>query len=75
LRIATTGALRQYFKEHPKEFDPRKYLKASTLAMSELCKQRFQSFGSAGHASAIKPIKCETMAEYYKSGKLQAVIK
>jgi fructose-bisphosphate aldolase class II len=75
LRIATTGALRQYFKAHPKEFDPRKYLKASTLAMSELCKQRFQSFGSAGHASAIKPIKCETMAEYYKSGKLQAVIK
>ncbi|MGV3580778.1 MAG: class II fructose-bisphosphate aldolase [Methylophilus sp.] len=75
LRIATTGALRQYFKEHPKEFDPRKYLKASTLAMSELCKQRFQSFGSAGHASAIKPIKCETMAEYYKSGKLQAVVK
>lgn len=75
LRIATTGALRQYFKEHPKEFDPRKYLKASTLAMSELCKQRFQSFGSAGHASTIKPIKCETMAEYYKSGKLQAVVK
>jgi fructose-bisphosphate aldolase, class II len=75
LRIATTGALRQYFKDHPKEFDPRKYLKASTLAMTELCKERFQSFGSAGHASAIKPIKCETMAEYYKSGKLQAVIK
>lgn len=75
LRMVTTGALRQYLFEHPKEFDPRKYLRASTIAMSELCKQRFEAFGSAGHAANIKPIKCETMAEYYKSGKLQAVIK
>jgi fructose-bisphosphate aldolase, class II len=75
LRMATTGALRQYFTQHPKEFDPRKYLRASTIAMSNLCKNRFEAFGSAGKAPAIKPIKCETMAEQYKSGKLQAVIK
>lgn len=75
LRMVTTGALRQYLVEHPKEFDPRKYLRASTIAMSELCKQRFEAFGSAGHAANIKPIKCETMAEHYKSGKLQAVVK
>jgi fructose-bisphosphate aldolase, class II len=75
LRMVTTGALRKYLVENPKEFDPRKYLRASTLAMSELCVQRFKAFGSAGKASKIKPIKCETMAEYYKSGKLQAVIK
>ena len=75
LRMVTTGALRQYLVEHPKEFDPRKYLRASTVAMSELCKQRFEAFGSAGQAVNIKPIKCETMAEHYKSGKLQAVVK
>jgi fructose-bisphosphate aldolase class II len=75
LRMVTTGALRQYLSEHPKEFDPRKFLKASTMAMRDLCKLRFEAFGSAGHASNIKPIKCETMAEDYKSGKLQAVIK
>jgi fructose-bisphosphate aldolase class II len=75
LRMATTGALRQFLTEHPEAFDPRKYLRASTIAMSELCKQRFEAFGSAGQAAHIKPIKCETMAEYYKSGKLKAVIK
>lgn len=75
LRMVTTGALRQYLSEHPKEFDPRKYLRASTIAMRDLCKQRFEAFGSAGQAVNIKPIKCETMAEYYKTGKLQAVIK
>lgn len=74
LRMVTTGALRQYFTEHPKEFDPRKYLKNSTIAMSALCKQRFEAFGSAGQADKIKPIKCEAMAEQYKSGKLQAII-
>ena len=75
LRMVTTGALRQFLIEHPKEFDPRKYLRASTIAMSELCKQRFEAFGSAGQAATIKPIKCETMAEHYKSGQLQAVVK
>lgn len=75
LRMATTGALRQYFAEHPKEFDPRKYLRASTIAMSALCKSRFEAFGSAGKAQAIKPIKCESMAELYKLGKLEPVIK
>jgi fructose-bisphosphate aldolase, class II len=75
LRIASTAALRRYLDLHPKEFDPRKYLKDATLAMSTICKQRFEAFGSAGHAANIKPMKCETMAEYYKSGKLKAVIK
>ena len=75
LRMVTTGALRQFLIEHPKEFDPRKYLRASTIAISELCKQRFEAFGSAGQAATIKPIKCETMAEHYKSGQLQAVVK
>ncbi|HAF01031.1 MAG TPA: fructose-bisphosphate aldolase class II [Methylophilaceae bacterium] len=75
LRIVCTGALRQYLIEQPKEFDPRKYLKASTMAMRELCQQRFEAFGSAGQASRIQPIKCETMAELYKSGALHPVIK
>lgn len=75
LRMATTGAIREYFNKHPKEFDPRKYLRASTIAMSELCKSRFITFGSAGQASKIKPITCEAMAEQYKSGSLNPIIK
>ncbi|MDX1914796.1 MAG: class II fructose-bisphosphate aldolase [Methylophilus sp.] len=75
LRMATTGALRQYFHAHPAEFDPRKYFKVTIQAMSDLCKARFEAFGSAGQASRIQPIKCETMAERYKSGALHPVIK
>ena len=75
LRMATTGALRKYLAQNRKEFDPRKYLNASITAMQDICKARYIAFGSAGQASAIKPISCETMIERYKSGELQAVVK
>lgn len=74
LRMATTGALRRYFAQNTKEFDPRKYLGVTTAAMRSICIARYEAFGSAGYASAIKPISCESMAERYKSGELQAVI-
>ena len=75
LRMASTGALRRFFAQNIKEFDPRKYLAATTLAMRDICKARYEAFGSAGKASAIKPISCDTMAIRYKSGELQAVVK
>lgn len=75
LRMATTGALRRFFDENKQEFDPRKFLKVSTLAMRDICEARYKAFGSAGKASLIKPISCETMAERYKSGQLTAIIK
>lgn len=75
LRMATTGALRRFFDENKQEFDPRKFLKVSTLAMRDICKARYEAFGSAGKASLIQPISCDAMAERYKSGKLSAVIK
>jgi len=74
LRMATTGALRRYFANHPHEYDPRKFLRASTEAMRDLCKARYEAFGSAGKASMIRPVACETMAERYKSGELQAIV-
>jgi len=43
--------------------------------MREICKSRYEAFGSAGKATLIKPISCDEMAERYKSGKLSAVIK
>jgi fructose-bisphosphate aldolase class II len=75
LRMATTGALRRYFAQNRKEFDPRKYLKASVAGMRDICKARYIAFGSAGHASAISPISCETMAERYQRGELRALVK
>ncbi len=70
LRMASTGAIRRFFAQNRKEFDPRKFLSAATVAMRDICKVRYEAFGSAGHASNIKPISCERMAERYKTGEL-----
>jgi fructose-bisphosphate aldolase class II len=51
LRMASTGAVRKHLAENPSNFDPRKFLKASTAAMKEICKARYEAFGCAGHAS------------------------
>ncbi len=66
LRMASTGAIRKHLHENPANFDPRKFLKASTQAMKEICKARYEAFGSAGHASKIKPISLEDMYKRYE---------
>ncbi|MBQ0724401.1 MAG: fructose-bisphosphate aldolase class II, partial [Cycloclasticus sp.] len=48
LRLASTGAIRRYLAENPKDFDPRKFLKVSTDAMQTICEQRMDSFGTSG---------------------------
>lgn len=70
LRMSSTGAIRKFLAENPKEFDPRKYLKVSTKAMKELCKIRYEAFGTNGQASRIKPVSLEEMTKRYTSGKL-----
>ncbi len=66
LRLASTGAIRQFMAAHPAEFDPRKYLAASMKAMQDICEARYEAFGSAGHASKIRPISLEKMVDFYK---------
>jgi fructose-bisphosphate aldolase, class II len=39
-------------------------------AMRDLCKQRFEAFGTAGNASKIKVIPLDDMAKRYKAGTL-----
>lgn len=77
LRLAATGAMRQFLgqEKNKKEFDPRKILLAATKAMQDICKARYEAFGSAGMASKIKPIPCEKMAEKYKKGELAQIVK
>lgn len=70
LRLASTGSIRRFLAEHPSEFDPRKYLAASTVAMKGICKARYEAFGTAGHASRIKPIPLDVMYERYLRGEL-----
>lgn len=75
LRMASSGAIRQFFDTNKKEFDPRKFLHAATVAMRDICIARYQAFGSAGHANSIKPITCEMMADRYKTGELNAIVR
>jgi len=75
LRMASTGSIRRHLHDVPSNFDPRKYLKESQKAMTEICKARYEAFGSAGMASKIKPISLEDMAERYASGELDPKVK
>ncbi|MFK7161592.1 class II fructose-bisphosphate aldolase [Marinospirillum sp. MEB164] len=70
LRLASTGAVRQFLAQNPSEFDPRKYLKASQKAMTDICIARYEAFGTAGHASKIRALSLDDMAERYLRGEL-----
>jgi fructose-bisphosphate aldolase class II len=70
-RMAITGQIRKILNEHPGEFDPRKYLKPALEAMTKICKQRLEEFGTAGNASKMgKIIPLSEMAKRYSAGKL-----
>ncbi len=70
LRLAATGAIRKNLAENPKNFDPRKYFKASKQAMKDICKARFEAFGTAGNASKIQALNLLDMIGQYESGAL-----
>jgi len=70
LRLASTGAIRRYLSKNPDAFDPRKYLGEASKAMSEICKARYEAFGTAGNASKIRAISLEHMTQRYLSGDL-----
>jgi len=70
LRMASTGAIRKFLIENPKEFDPRKYLAVARDAMKGICLERFEAFGTSGNASKITPLSLENIFQQYESGKL-----
>jgi fructose-bisphosphate aldolase class II len=65
LRLAATGAIRQFMVEHPAEFDPRKYNAKARQAMRDICIARYQSFGTAGQAPKIKAKSLFAMSDFY----------
>lgn len=73
-RMAMAGQLRRIATEHPEEFDPRKFLKPAMEAMRNLCRDRFERFGTAGKASKIKVIPLDEMASRYAAGELDPQI-
>jgi len=71
LRMASTGAMRKMMAEKPKEFDPRKFFAATIVAMKDICKARYEAFGTAGNASKIKAVSLESMVKRYDTGELE----
>ncbi len=75
LRLASTGAVRRFLAENPSNFDPRKYLAASTDAMVQICVDRYEAFGTAGNASKMKAISLDDMFARYAAGELDPKVK
>jgi fructose-bisphosphate aldolase class II len=64
-RMAMTAQFRKVATERPSEFDPRKFLLPAMRELEALCRERFEAFGAAGHASRIEVIAMEDMARRY----------
>ena len=74
LRMASTGAIRRFLSKHPSAFDPRQYLSQASEAMQSICVDRFEAFGTSGHADKIQPFTLEKMSQLYLCGGLAPVI-
>ena len=72
-RLAMTGIMRKVAMEDDTQFDPRKFLKPAMDAMQQLCKDRFEQFGTAGNAHKITVIPIDEMAVRYAAGDLDPV--
>jgi len=75
LRLASTGAIRRHLAENPANFDPRKFLAAATQAMTDICIDRYEAFGTAGQADKLKAISLDAMSMKYAAGELNALVK
>jgi len=75
LRLASTGAIRRHLAENPANFDPRKFLAAATQAMTNICIDRYEAFGTAGQADKLKAISLDAMSMKYAAGELNALVK
>ena len=74
-RMAITGQYRKIAQQKKAEFDPRNFNKPAIAAMTEICIDRYERFGTAGHAAKIKVIPLADMAARYKSGSLDPEVK
>jgi len=75
IRLAMTGAMRRHMAEKPAEFDPRKFLADAQKAAKAICRARYEAFGCAGQGSRIRVLPLEAMAERYRKGELNQVVR
>ena len=69
-RLAMAGAIRKIAETKRDEFDSRKFMIPAMEAMTELCRMRYEQFGSVGNASRIDPVSLLEMAQRYSRGSL-----
>jgi fructose-bisphosphate aldolase, class II len=74
IRLAMTGAVRQFMHEHPDKFDAREWLKPAREAAKQICKQRYMEFGCEGQAGKIKGEALQVVATRYAKGELAQVV-
>ena len=65
LRLAYTASIRKFLQNNKSVFDMRKYNNEAIKYMKKICIERFEAFGSSGHASNIRPIELNNMAKLY----------
>ena len=70
IRMAMTGAVRQFQAQNPDKFDMREWMKPAREAAKAICKARYLEFGCEGQGSKIKGLALPAMAEKYARGEL-----
>jgi fructose-bisphosphate aldolase, class II len=75
IRLAMTGAVRQFMVENPDKFDAREWLKPARAAAQAICKQRYIEFNCAGQAAKLKPLSLSAIATQYANGALTQVVR
>ncbi len=74
IRLAMTGAVRQFLHENPDKFDAREWLKPAREAAKAVCRQRYLEFGCEGQAGRIRAETLQVYAERYRGGALAQVV-
>jgi len=65
LRMAMTGAMREFLAKNRASFDIRSLLKPAISMMQRTCEERFEMFGCSGNASKLKSLSLDEMALVY----------
>ncbi|MFM8609759.1 MAG: class II fructose-bisphosphate aldolase [Burkholderiaceae bacterium] len=74
IRMAMTGAVRQFQAENPDKFDMREWMKPAREAAKAICKQRYIEFGCEGQGGKIQARGLQRMAQRYAQGELAQVV-
>lgn len=74
-RLAITAAIREAAAKDPSNFDPRHFMKPAIKYMKQVCRDRYEAFGTAGNASKIQQVTVDIFAAKYASGELDAKTK